>query len=210
MVTVNCFLSEKEVFIVRKKSHILLARYLADQMPDNESLQSNRKAFFLGNILPDIQPSFVTKRHEYFGTFDEVQGKIRRLVQSGAGYNDRVFWRRSGEVMHYIADYFTFPHNKTFDGTLYQHNTYEKHLKNELKAFVLEGKADVYTEKEIHFETLNQLLQYIKEHHRRYLNCKRNIDDDIHYILTVCYQVFQGLFQLCRKNGIADYAYAVM
>lgn len=118
--------------------------------------------------------------------------------------------RRSGEVMHYIADYFTFPHNKTFDGTLYQHNTYEKHLKNELKAFVLEGKADVYTEKEIHFETLNQLLQYIKEHHRRYLNCKRNIDDDIHYILTVCYQVFQGLFQLCRKNGIADYAYAVM
>ena len=163
-----------------------------------------------GNILPDIQPSFVTKRHEYFGTFDEVQGKIRRLVQSGAGYNDRVFWRRSGEVMHYIADYFTFPHNKTFDGTFYQHNTYEKHLKNELKAFVLEGKADVYTEKEIHFETLNQLLQYIKEHHRRYLNCKRNIDDDIHYILTVCYQVFQGLFQLCRKNGIADYAYAVM
>ena len=209
MVTVNCFLSEKEVFIVRKKSHILLARYLADQMPANESLQSHRKAFCLGNILPDIQPSFVTKRHEYFGTFDEVQGKIRRLVQSGAGYNDRVFWRRSGEVMHYIADYFTFPHNKTFDGTLYQHNTYEKHLKNELKAFVLEGK-DVYTEKEIHFETLNQLLQYIKEHHRRYLNCKRNIDDDIHYILTVCYQVFQGLFQLCRKNGIADYAYAVM
>ena len=210
MVTVNCFLSEKEVFIVRKKSHILLARYLADQMPANESLQSHRNACCLGNILPDIQPSFVTKRHEYFGTFDEVQGKIRRLVQSGAGYNDRVFWRRSGEVMHYIADYFTFPHNKTFDGTLYQHNTYEKHLKNELKAFVLEGKADVYTEKEIHFETLNQLLQYIKEHHRRYLNCKRNIDDDIHYILTVCYQVFQGLFQLCRKNGIADYAYAVM
>ena len=210
MVTVNCFLSENVVFIVRKKSHIFLARSLADQMPANESLQSHRKAFCLGNILPDIQPSFVTKRHEYFGTFDEVQGKIRRLVQSGAGYNDRVFWRRSGEVMHYIADYFTFPHNKTFDGTLYQHNTYEKHLKNELKAFVLEGKADVYTEKEIHFETLNQLLQYIKEHHRRYLNCKRNIDDDIHYILTVCYQVFQGLFQLCRKNGIADYAYAVM
>ena len=210
MVTVNCFLLEKEVFIVRKKSHILLARYLADQMPANESLQSHRKAFCLGNILPDIQPSFVTKRHEYFGTFDEVQGKIRRLVQSGAGYNDRVFWRRSGEVMHYIADYLTFPHNKTFDGKFYQHNTYEKHLKNELKAFVLEGKADVYTEKKIHFETLNQLLQYIKEHHRRYLNCKRNIDDDIHYILTVCYQVFQGLFQLCRKNGIADYAYAVM
>ena len=61
---------------MRKKSHILLARYLADQMPANISLQSHRKAFCLGNILPDIQPSFVTKRHEYFGTFDEVQEKI--------------------------------------------------------------------------------------------------------------------------------------
>ena len=204
------FLSKKEVFILRKKSHILLARYLADQMLANESLQSHRKAFCLGNILPDIQPSFVTKRHEYFGTFDEVQGKIRRLVQSGAGYNDRVFWRRAGEVMHYIADYFTFPHNKTFDGTLRQHNAYEKHLKNELKAFVLEGKADVYAEHEIHFETLNQLLQYIKEHHRRYLNCKRNIDDDIRYILSVCYQVFQGIFQLCRRADGMSYVSAVV
>lgn len=112
---------------MRKKSHILLARYLADQMPANTSLQSHRKAFCLGNILPDIQPSFITKRHEYFGTFDEVQEKIILLVETGAeDLNDRVFWRRIGEVMHYIADYFTFPHNRTFDGTLRQHNSYEK------------------------------------------------------------------------------------
>lgn len=198
------------MFSLRKKSHILLARYLADQMPANESLQSHRKAFCLGNILPDIQPSFIIKRHEYFGTFDEVQGKIRRLVQVGENYNDRVFWRRAGEVMHYIADYFTFPHNKTFDGTLRQHNSYEKHLKNELKAFVQEGKAEAYAEHVIHFETLNQLLEYIKVHHRRYMNCKRSVEEDIHYILSVCYQVFQGLFQLCMKDPMAEYATAVM
>lgn len=195
---------------MRKKSHILLARYLADQMPANESLQSHRKAFCLGNILPDIQPSFITKRHEYFGTFDEVQGKIRRLVQSGESYNDRVFWRRAGEVMHYIADYFTFPHNKTFDGTLRQHNSYEKHLKNELKEFVQEGKAEAYAAHVIRFETLNQLLEYIKVHHRRYMNCKRSVEEDIRYILSVCYQVFQGLFQLCMKDPMAEYATAVM
>ena len=198
------------MFILRKKSHILLARYLADQMPANESLQSHRKAFCLGNILPDIQPSFITKRHEYFGTFDEVQGKIRRLVQSGESYNDRVFWRRAGEVMHYIADYFTFPHNKTFDGTLRQHNSYEKHLKNELKAFVQEGKAEAYSAHVSRFETLNQLLEYIKVHHRRYMNCKRSVEEDIRYILSVCYQVFQGLFQLCMKDPMAEYATAVM
>lgn len=47
MVTVNCFLSEKEVFIVRKKSHILLARYLADQMPANEVYSHIEKHFVL-------------------------------------------------------------------------------------------------------------------------------------------------------------------
>ena len=200
LVTANNLFAQKEVFILRKKSHILLARYLADQMPANESLQSHRKAFCLGNILPDIQPSFVTKRHEYFGTFDEVQGKIRRLVENGLGeYNDRVFWRRAGEIMHYIADYFTFPHNKTFDGSLRQHNTYEKHLKNELKVFVESGRADIYAEKNLRFDTLNQLFDYIRERHNVYLDRKRSIEEDIHYILSVCFQVFQGLFQLCLR-----------
>ena len=54
---------------MRKKSHILLARYLADQMQTTASLQSHRKAFCLGSILPDIKPSFITRRHEFYGTF---------------------------------------------------------------------------------------------------------------------------------------------
>ena len=168
LVTANNLFAQKEVFILRKKSHILLARYLADQMPATKSLQSH--------------------------------GKIRRLVENGLGeYNDRVFWRRAGEIMHYIADYFTFPHNRTFDGSLRQHNTYEKHLKNELKAFVESGRADIYAEKNLRFDTLNQLLDYIRERHNVYLDRKRSIEEDIHYILSVCFQVFQGLFQLCLR-----------
>ena len=188
------------MFIVRKKSHILLARYLADQMPANESLQSHRKAFCLGNILPDIQPSFVTKRHEYFGTFDEVQGKIRRLVQSGAGYNDRVFWRRSGEVMHYMADYFTFPHNRTYKGSLAEHNSYEAELKNCLKECILSGNADSQLEEAKYFDSFEELVGYIRERHACYLESPRCIADDIRFILRVCYQVIQGIFQLCLRR----------
>ena len=118
---------------MRKKSHILLARYLADQMTASESLQSHRKAFCLGSILPDIKPSFITKRHEFYGTFHEVQEKLKVLVEDGTDrYKERVFWRRMGEIFHYIADYFTFPHNRTFTGTLVEDNSYEKELKNQL------------------------------------------------------------------------------
>ena len=42
------------------------------------------------------------------------------------------------------------------------------------------------------------------------MNCKRSVEEDIHYILSVCYQVFQGLFQLCMKDPMAEYATAVM
>ena len=62
---------------MRKKSHILLARYLADQMQTTASLQSHRKAFCLGSILPDIKPSFITRRHEFYGTFEDVKNRMK-------------------------------------------------------------------------------------------------------------------------------------
>ena len=205
MVTVNCFLSEKEVFIVRKKSHILLARYLADQMPANESLQSHRKAFCLGNILPDIQPSFVTKRHEYFGTFDEVQGKIRRLVQSGAGYNDRVFWRRSGEVMHYIADYFTFPHNRTYPGNLKDHCSYEEVLKLRLREYLKTDKKDRWPFVQCHFGSAEALCDFIKLRHEEYLRRKIDVEEDIRHIVSLNYQVVEGIRQLAEQGKLHQY-----
>lgn len=192
------FLTKERRGILRKKSHILLARYLADQMTASESLQSHRKAFCLGSILPDIKPSFITKRHEFFGTFDEVQAKLKLLVEDGADdYKERVFWRRMGEVFHYIADYFTFPHNKTFTGSLVEHNSYEKELKNRLKRCIRTGEADQYAEQAIRFSGFGELTDYIRDKHGAYLKKERNISDDIRYILNVCFQVFQGVCQLC-------------
>ena len=186
---------------MRKKSHILLARYLADQMTASESLQSHRKAFCLGSILPDIKPSFITKRHEFYGTFHEVQEKLKVLVEDGTDrYKERVFWRRMGEIFHYIADYFTFPHNRTFTGTLVEHNSYEKELKNQLKSYIRNGDADQYAGYAIRFTSFGQLTEYIQDKHAVYLKKERNISDDIRYILNVCFQVFQGVCSLCMES----------
>lgn len=186
---------------MRKKSHILLARYLADQMTASESLQSHRKAFCLGSILPDIKPSFITKRHEFYGTFHEVQEKLKVLVEDGTDrYKERVFWRRMGEIFHYIADYFTFPHNRTFTGTLVEHNSYEKELKNQLKSYIRNGDADQYAGYAIRFTSFGQLTEYIQDKHAVYLKKERNISDDIRYILNICFQVFQGVCSLCMES----------
>lgn len=186
---------------MRKKSHILLARYLADQMKTSESLQSHRKAFCLGNILPDIRPSFITKRHEFFGTFEEIQNKIRVLVEHTPDeYNERVYWRQFGEVMHYMADYFTFPHNRTYTGSFTEHNQYEKLLKNRLKECIESGEAKAHVRSAISFSSIAELTEYIRSSHEKYLAKIRNVAEDIDYILNVCFQVIQGIFFLCIQK----------
>ena len=182
---------------MRKKSHILVARYLADQMPATKSLQSHRKAFCLGSILPDIKPSFLTKKHEYFGTFDEVQRKMEALVNSSPQEcKERVYWRRAGEVMHYMADYFTFPHNINFTGNLYEHNKYEKHLKNHLKRYIESGAVKSMEVQPVCFGSFSELVEYIKGRHDRYLLKERNIAEDVQYILSICFQVIYGILHL--------------
>ena len=165
------------------------------------SLQSHRKAFCLGSILPDIRPSFVTKKHEYFGTFEEIQEKIRALVEHGPSEGkERVYWRNFGEVMHYMADYFTFPHNKTYTGNLYEHNKYEKILKQRLKIYIKSGAASVHAFAPMHFEDLADLTDFIRISHASYLRKKRNITEDINYILMISFQVIQGIIQLCTRQ----------
>lgn len=194
---------------MRKKSHILLARYLADQLAVDESLQSHRKAFCLGSILPDIRPSFVVKKHEYFSTFGEIQEKMLQLVEHGPlEGKERVYWRNFGEVLHYVADYFTFPHNRTYTGSLYEHSQYEKILKQRLKICIKSGAAGAYVFRDVYFKNLEELTEFIQVSHTSYLRKKRNITEDIQYILMVCYQVIQGIVQLCtrRQENMAAFA----
>ena len=194
---------------MRKKSHILLARYLADQLTVDESLQSHRKAFCLGSILPDIRPSFVVKKHEYFSTFGEIQEKMLQLVEHGPlEGKERVYWRNFGEVLHYVADYFTFPHNRTYTGSLYEHSQYEKILKKRLKICIKSGAAGAYVFRDVYFKNLEELTEFIQVSHTSYLRKKRNITEDIQYILMVCYQVIQGIVQLCtrRQENMAAFA----
>ena len=186
---------------MRKKSHILVARYLADQIPAVKSLQSHRKAFCLGSILPDIKPSFLTKKHEYFGTFEEIQEKMKSLINSSPQEGkERVYWRRFGEIIHYMADYFTFPHNKNFTGNLYAHNKYEKHLKNHLKHYIESGAAGQMVITPVYFESFQDLVTYIRKNHEIYLLRERNIAEDIQYILRTCSQVIYGILQLTARR----------
>lgn len=186
---------------MRKKSHISVARLIVNSM-DHSELRRHWKAFYLGSILPDCKPSFITKRHEYKETFDDTATEIRKLsgeteeIEKDSG----AYFRRLGEVLHFLADYFTFPHNDTYQGNLRDHCIYEKHLKNYLKEYIDSGRA-VLQERQIRiFQDVEGLLEFIKASHREYMKLRHSVERDTRYIIRLCQQAVYGILQLLEKH----------
>lgn len=185
---------------MRKKSHISLARFLVRGV-DDEILRRRWKAFYVGNLLPDCRPSFLTVRHEYDETFDLVGEKIRCLVeeQSRWGYrpeNSMRYMIDLGQVFHYIADYFTFPHNSNYPGNLKDHCKYEKYLKFRLRAYIREGNAVFCPEKREELRSVEEILSYIRRNHQAYMETYHTVEEDCEYITRVCSQVLAAIVYL--------------
>ena len=181
---------------MRKKSHISLARDIV-RNSDDEGLRKHRWAFYLGSILPDIKPSFVYKKHEINGTFEQVKKEIGDLSNLHGKYKERAtkYYRNLGQITHYIADYFTFPHNRTYPGNLKDHCSYEEVLKLRLREYLKTDKKDRWPFVQCHFSSAEALCDFIKLRHEEYLKRKIDVDEDIRHIVSLNYQVVEGIRQ---------------
>ena len=155
---------------MRKKSHISLARDIVRNSED-EGLRKHKWAFYLGSILPDIKPSFLYKKHEIDGTFEQVKKEVRELSDSHGKYRKHAtkYYRDLGQITHYIADYFTFPHNRTYPGNLKDHCSYEEVLKLRLREYLKTDKKDRWPFVQCHFGSAEALCDFIKLRHEEYL-----------------------------------------
>lgn len=188
---------------VRKKSHISLAGFLVRGM-DHELLNRRWRSFYLGNLLPDCKVSFVTVRHEYEKTYELMASMLKRLIEE-EGYwspDSMRYVRDLGQVFHYIADYFTFPHNQHFPGTLKDHCIYEEHLKKGLRTYIRNGKAVFSTENTRNLRTAEDILHYIREMHQEYMSAPRSVEEDCAYITSVCSQVLAAIPQLAAVPAL--------
>ncbi len=186
---------------MRKKSHMSLSMYLVNNM-DSELLENHKKAFIVGSILPDCKPSFVTTKHNMEETFDIVCKFIDELTVDTNGFKriSTAYCRRLGEVTHYLADYFTFPHNEIFHGTLREHCQYEKHLKKALKAYIKSDNVVVNRQIIGTFSKPEDLRNYVLKIHKQYLLCNKNVESDCMYIVSLCHVVVAGILNLLTMN----------
>lgn len=184
---------------MRKKSHISLAKYIVDSLNEQE-LKKHKKAFYLGSILPDCKPSFLTTKHEMQGTFFKVQKEIKRLSEGGNVQNMRAYFRDLGQVIHYVADYFTFPHNPHYPGTLKDHCVYEERLKKSLREYIESGEAARNRAMARALDTPEAICEFIRNAHDAYMKLKTNVEEDCKMIVALCHQVVEAIIQLFQKQ----------
>jgi hypothetical protein len=192
---------------MRKKSHISLARYIVEDL-QNEELKKHRFCFYVGSILPDIKPSFLYKRHEMTGTFPTLQKHIRRLSE-GMQEDEkkgRKYYIDLGQISHYLADYFTYPHNKIYPGTLKDHCSYEEKLKRDLREYIRSGEVHKKVWNPVNFSNADALCGYIQKAHDDYIRRQHNVEDDIRSIIAVNLNALNGMLrvrELVRAQGNA-------
>lgn len=189
---------------MRKKSHISLARFLVKGL-DNEVLNRRWKAFYVGSLLPDCRPSFLTMRHEYDETIDLVENKIYHLVGYGQemSMDSMRYVIDLGQVLHYIADYFTFPHNSHYPGNLKDHCRYEQYLKLELRAYLSSEDAVFHKEDICRINSVEDIIGYLRERHQEYMSRMRSVEEDCEYITSVCSEVLAAVAMLAEMQSMA-------
>lgn len=185
---------------MRKKSHISLAKYLMNNM-QVQDLNEHKKAFYIGSILPDIKPSFITKRHNIDETFEILIDEIKKITVDydiNKGING-YYARHLGVITHYLSDYCTFPHNTIFEGSMTEHVMYEKELKDSLKEYL--EREDVIKERkqmETH-QSVEDIIHFIKRTHQEYLNAIKAVKEDIQYIIEICFKVVDAILAFFEK-----------
>ena len=187
---------------MRKKSHISLARYIVNNLDDQE-LRKHKLSFYIGSILPDIKPSFVYKRHEMEGTYQDIRRHIERLSEGKKlveKKKSRKYYMDLGQISHYLADYFTYPHNRIYPGSLKDHCSYEEKLKRDLRSYITSGEVQNHRPEKTEFKNAGSLCDVIQKAHDDYLVRKHDVEDDIHHIIEVNYKALDGMTQLLAKR----------
>lgn len=192
---------ERMLMTIETKDHLLLARELACQM----KLSHGKKlAFILGNLMPDFNPfSYITFwEHNRFGGHsyrfrknmiqNYCTGKFRKTILG---------WYRAGEMMHFLTDSFTRPHNEEFNYPVKDHVRYEHILHGYFKNDLQQGELEEAFLRARLKGTSGRQIQAV---HEKYLKESGGVPEDTRYILETTAAVCVYLKEINRKEAYLD------
>lgn len=179
---------------MRKKSHWRLADYL---IRDNER-PVIAFMFKVGSVAPDFMLRSMVKGHTYDATSHRVEQRLEKLEECGRWNMLSAY--RMGYVTHYLADYFTAPHNKVWQYNLKEHCVFEKKQQDELR-----GYLESLWENPKQYYEMTDAMEYLRVLHERYEQKKPGVENDCAYIVNITEQLTYPMFALFNERQNVRY-----
>lgn len=174
---------------MRKKSHWRLANYL---IRDNERPMI-AFMFKVGSVAPDFMLRSMLLGHTYDETCHRVEQRLDKLAECGRWNMLSAY--RMGYVTHYLADYFTAPHNKVKDFGFMEHCLFEKQQQEQMRRYL----ETLWENPKQYYDT-SDAMNYLKLQHESYEQEEPDVENDCAYIVEITEQVTYQMFALFNER----------
>ena len=188
------------LFSVNKKCHWLLATHL---MGDG-AWRLHGLALKLGSIMPDVLLYTYISGHKYDTTAEKVAGNLAELKRTGSWTVRDCF--RLGYNLHFLEDYFTYPHNSHFEGGFFAHCLYEHRLSRALQRYLRENPRPAATV----LPAPDAVRAVLEEHHSAYMRSDPSPENDAAYIVSCAELVGEEVFAAFSRQAASARALAFM
>ena len=194
IISLDLFRREQSMHL---KDHILIAKKIISKNEINIK-KIFGKVFILGCIQPDINYFTYLKGsikykflhgHNYENSLKLIEKKIKKICRKNR--LTLIDYYNMGKVVHYIADDFTYPHNKRFMQDIREHCKYEEDLNRSFGKYI-NIKSENY---EIEFIRKENIFNFLINMHEEYLNIKPGIQVDSYYIYKGCFSFVSAVFE---------------
>jgi len=153
-----------------------------------------RFCLVLGSILPDIFVNTYIAGHKWETTFEKNCEKLAKLDSCGG--MDCISYLRLGYIIHYIEDYFTYPHNTIFEDDMKAHIKYE----NEFYSFLRE-LGDTEVEQGDDELSVSELCTWLEKTHMEYIEEPKHCHAvDFEYITRAAQKTAECMITAFERN----------
>ncbi len=194
------------------KSHTKVARTLLGYMEEKLGVRFDVSGFLHGNLRPDLRCEYVRREGRHYPSlrFEEVMQKIVDFTQTykiRPDDNNRELSGDLGEILHYITDFFCFPHNDDiYHRNLFAHYIYEKHMTLLINKIISDKKYRTWVKELSVPFTVDALISRIRKLHEKYrTQVMHTIQDDVMHVCKVCTMVAMSIVSITFEavNGEA-------
>lgn len=184
---------------MNKKCHWSLASYLIG----DGSWRLHGFALKLGSIMPDILVHTYWAGHKYDTTATRVERNLTALEHNGTWSLADCF--RLGYNLHFLEDYFTYPHNSHFKGGFIAHCWYEHKLSKAMGNYLKQAHAAVALP-----ASGSSVRAVLNRCHAEYMQAAPSPENDVAYIVSAAQAVAQELFAAFSRQSFSPRSLAFM